>query len=55
MGIGFVGAVMAGVVADSVNKKTGRPGKFVLAMQRPSANGSGLEGTRHVLVRQPSR
>jgi nucleotide sugar dehydrogenase len=37
MGIGFVGAVMAGVVADSVNKKTGRPGKFVLAMQRPSA------------------
>jgi nucleotide sugar dehydrogenase len=37
MGIGFVGAVMAGVVADSVNRKTGRPGKFVLAMQRPSA------------------
>jgi nucleotide sugar dehydrogenase len=37
MGIGFVGAVMAGVVADSVDKRTGRPGKFVLAMQRPSA------------------
>jgi nucleotide sugar dehydrogenase len=36
MGVGFVGAVMAGVVADSVNRKTGRPGKFVLAMQRPS-------------------
>jgi len=36
MGVGFVGAVMAGVVADSVNRKTGKPGKFVLAMQRPS-------------------
>jgi len=28
---------MAGVVADSVDKRTGRPTKFVLAMQRPSA------------------
>jgi nucleotide sugar dehydrogenase len=37
MGVGFVGAVMAGVVADSVNRKTGQPGKFVLAMQRPSS------------------
>ena len=37
MGVGFVGAVMAGVVADSVDKKTGRSGKFVIAMQRPSA------------------
>ncbi len=37
MGIGFVGAVMAGVVADSVNKKTGRPNKFVIGMQRPSS------------------
>lgn len=36
MGVGFVGAVMAGVVADSVNRSTGHPGKFVLAMQRPS-------------------
>ncbi len=36
MGIGFVGAVMAGVVADAVDKRTGKPGKFVLAMQRPS-------------------
>ena len=36
MGVGFVGAVMAAVVADSVDKKTGTPGKFVLAMQRPS-------------------
>jgi UDP-N-acetyl-D-glucosamine dehydrogenase len=37
MGVGFVGAVMAGVVADSLDRKTGKPGKFVLAMQRPSS------------------
>ncbi len=36
MGVGFVGAVMAGVVADSVDKKSGKPGKFVIGMQRPS-------------------
>ncbi|MFC1822780.1 nucleotide sugar dehydrogenase [Thermodesulfobacteriota bacterium] len=36
MGLGFVGAVMAGVVADSVDKKTQKPGKFVIGMQRPS-------------------
>ncbi len=36
MGVGFVGAVMAGVVADSVDKTTGQPGKFVIGMQRPS-------------------
>lgn len=36
MGLGFVGAVMAGVVADSVDKKTGRSNKFVIGMQRPS-------------------
>ena len=36
MGLGFVGAVMAGVVADSVNKATGKPNKFVIGMQRPS-------------------
>lgn len=36
MGLGFVGAVMAAVVADSVDKKTGEPGKFVIGMQRPS-------------------
>ncbi|MBC8462234.1 MAG: GDP-mannose dehydrogenase [Deltaproteobacteria bacterium] len=36
MGLGFVGAVMAGVVADSVDKKTGRSTKFVIGMQRPS-------------------
>ena len=36
MGLGFVGAVMAGVVADSVDKGTGKPCKFVIGMQRPS-------------------
>jgi nucleotide sugar dehydrogenase len=36
MGVGFVGAVMAGVVADSVNRDTQKPGKFVIGMQRPS-------------------
>jgi nucleotide sugar dehydrogenase len=36
MGLGFVGAVMAGVIADSVDRKTGKPGKFVIGMQRPS-------------------
>jgi nucleotide sugar dehydrogenase len=35
MGVGFVGAVMAGVVADSVNAD-GNPSKFVIGMQRPS-------------------
>jgi len=36
MGIGFVGAVMAAVVADSTDKKTGESSKFVIGMQRPS-------------------
>jgi len=36
MGLGFVGAVMAAVVADSTDKKTGKPRKFVIGMQRPS-------------------
>ncbi len=36
MGVGFVGAVMAGVVADSVDRVTGNPSKFVIGMQRPS-------------------
>ncbi len=35
MGVGFVGAVMAGVVADSVDAE-GKPNKFVIGMQRPS-------------------
>ena len=36
MGIGFVGAVMAAVVADAKDKD-GRPSKFVIGMQRPSS------------------
>ena len=36
MGVGFVGAVMAAIVADTVNKD-GEPSKFVIGMQRPSA------------------
>ena len=35
MGLGFVGAVMAGVVADAVDRETGKPNKFVIGMQRP--------------------
>ena len=36
MGVGFVGSVMAGVVADSVDPQSGQPNKFVIGMQRPS-------------------
>jgi nucleotide sugar dehydrogenase len=36
VGLGFVGAVMAAVVADSRDRQTGKPGKFVIGMQRPS-------------------
>jgi len=36
MGVGFVGAVMAAIVADTVDRKTGRPSKFVIGCQRPS-------------------
>ncbi|MBP7936198.1 MAG: GDP-mannose dehydrogenase [Phycisphaerae bacterium] len=36
VGVGFVGAVMAAVVADSRDKKTGKHNKFVIGMQRPS-------------------
>ena len=35
MGLGFVGAVMAAVVADARDEK-GNPAKFVIGMQRPS-------------------
>lgn len=35
MGVGFVGAVMAAIVADTVNED-GEPSKFVIGMQRPS-------------------
>lgn len=36
MGVGFVGAVMAAIIADSVDKKSGKPAKFVIGCQRPS-------------------
>jgi nucleotide sugar dehydrogenase len=44
MGVGFVGAVMAAIIADTVDKKpfdgaqgkTGKPSKFVIGCQRPS-------------------
>ncbi len=36
MGVGFVGAVMAAIIADTVDKATGRPSKFVIGCQRPS-------------------
>ncbi len=36
MGVGFVGAVMAAIVADTVDKTTGKPAKFVIGCQRPS-------------------
>ncbi len=35
MGIGFVGAVMAAIIADTVDQE-GEPSKFVIGMQRPS-------------------
>jgi UDP-N-acetyl-D-glucosamine dehydrogenase len=35
MGVGFVGAVMAAIVADTTDAK-GRPAKFVIGCQRPS-------------------
>ena len=36
MGLGFVGAVMAAIVADTVDKQSGRSSKFVIGCQRPS-------------------
>jgi UDP-N-acetyl-D-glucosamine dehydrogenase len=36
MGVGFVGAVMAGVVADSTDPDSNTSNKFVIGMQRPS-------------------
>jgi len=36
MGVGFVGAVMAAIIADSTDKSSGRPNKFVIGCQRPS-------------------
>ena len=37
MGVGFVGAVMAAIVADTTDKKTGKSNKFVIGCQRPSS------------------
>jgi nucleotide sugar dehydrogenase len=36
MGVGFVGAVMAAIIADTEDE-TGRPSKFVIGCQRPSS------------------
>jgi nucleotide sugar dehydrogenase len=36
MGLGFVGAVMAAIVADTTDKKDGHPTKLVIGCQRPS-------------------
>ena len=37
VGVGFVGAVMAAIVADSTDKETGKSNKFVIGCQRPSS------------------
>ncbi|MBN1360119.1 MAG: hypothetical protein JW993_05985 [Sedimentisphaerales bacterium] len=36
MGVGFVGAVMAAIIADTADKTSGKPSKFVIGCQRPS-------------------
>jgi nucleotide sugar dehydrogenase len=36
MGVGFVGAVMAAIVADTVDMESGQSSKFVIGCQRPS-------------------
>ena len=36
MGLGFVGAVMAAIVADTTDKTNGRSSKYVIGCQRPS-------------------
>ena len=36
MGVGFVGAVMAAIIADTNDKKTGKPSKFVIGCDLPS-------------------
>ena len=36
LGVGFVGAVMAAIIADSVDEQTGTSGKLVIGCQRPS-------------------
>src|SRR5262249_59779374 len=39
MGVGFVGAVIAAIVADSTDIR-GKPGQFVIGCQRPSSRRS---------------
>src|SRR5436309_13707816 len=41
VGVGFVGAVMAGVIADRVDAKPRSPGKLVIGGQRPSPRPDG--------------
>ena len=36
MGVGFVGAVMVAIIADTTAPTTGKPSKFVIGCQRPS-------------------
>jgi nucleotide sugar dehydrogenase len=36
MGVGFVGAVMAAIIADTNDKKTGKPSKFVIGCDLPN-------------------
>ncbi len=36
VGVGFVGAVMAAIIADTVEKESGKSSKFVIGCQRPS-------------------
>jgi siroheme synthase len=38
MGVGFVGAVMAAIVADTTDRKTSKSSKFVIGCQRPSVH-----------------
>lgn len=36
MGVGFVGSVMAAIIADTTDPATGKPSKFAIGCQRPS-------------------
>ena len=49
MGLGFVGAVMAGVVADSVDKKTGKSNKLLFAKTRRSGYWLPIHFTRLII------
>ena len=47
MGVGFVGSVMAAIIADTTDK-SGKSGKFVIGMQRPSCASPGLPGAERI-------